>query len=58
MQMHDIVRTPLGMTGTIIGVKYENPENRDTGRVWVRYKDGHEAPLEFHLGTGFLREIG
>jgi hypothetical protein len=40
MQMSDIVRTPLGVTGTVIGVKYENPENKDTGRIWVLYDNG------------------
>ena len=32
---NDIIKTPLGLTGTVIGVKYENPEDRSTGRLWV-----------------------
>mmetsp|Transcript_18659 Transcript_18659/g.52455 ORF Transcript_18659/g.52455 Transcript_18659/m.52455 type:complete len:143 (-) Transcript_18659:486-914(-) len=57
-KMHDIVRTPLGITGTVIGVKYENLENKETGRVWVRYENGHEAPLEPKLGAGFMTQLG
>lgn len=32
---NDIIKTPLGLTGTVIGVKYENPDDKTTGRLWV-----------------------
>lgn len=32
---NDIIKTPLGLTGTVIGVKYENPDDQATGRLWV-----------------------
>uniref|UniRef100_A0A7S2QTP5 Uncharacterized protein n=1 Tax=Chlamydomonas chlamydogama TaxID=225041 RepID=A0A7S2QTP5_9CHLO len=57
-KLHDIVRTPLGITGTVIGVKYENPEQKETGRVWVKYENGHEAPLEPKLGAGYMSALG
>ncbi|GAX74757.1 hypothetical protein CEUSTIGMA_g2204.t1 [Chlamydomonas eustigma] len=57
-RMHDIVRTPLGVAGTIIGVKYENPEQKETGRAWVRYENGNEAPLEPRLGAGLMSALG
>ncbi|KAF5838738.1 hypothetical protein DUNSADRAFT_2282 [Dunaliella salina] len=37
---------------------YENLENKETGRVWVRYENGHEAPLEPKLGAGFMTQLG
>mmetsp|Transcript_4094 Transcript_4094/g.10256 ORF Transcript_4094/g.10256 Transcript_4094/m.10256 type:complete len:147 (-) Transcript_4094:161-601(-) len=57
-KMLDIVRTPLGITGTVIGVKYENPDQKETARVWVKYENGHEAPLEPKLGAGFMSQLG
>mmetsp|Transcript_9054 Transcript_9054/g.15756 ORF Transcript_9054/g.15756 Transcript_9054/m.15756 type:complete len:152 (-) Transcript_9054:554-1009(-) len=57
-KMSDIVRTPLGITGTVLGVKYENPEAKETGRVWVRYENGNEAPLEPKLGAGYMQQLG
>lgn len=32
---NDIIKTPLGLTGTVIGVKYENPDDKATGRLWA-----------------------
>mmetsp|Transcript_31140 Transcript_31140/g.77505 ORF Transcript_31140/g.77505 Transcript_31140/m.77505 type:complete len:150 (-) Transcript_31140:192-641(-) len=43
---NDIIKTPLGLTGTVIGVKYENPDLKETGRLWVLYDGGKEAPIE------------
>ncbi len=39
-------------------IRYENLENKETGRVWVRYENGHEAPLEPKLGAGFMTQLG
>eukprot|EP00877_Chromochloris_zofingiensis_P012143 jgi/Chrzof1/7182/Cz02g13320.t1 len=52
MQALEIVRTPLGLQGTVIGVKYDEPGNKDSGRIWVRYENGHEAPLEPKQAAG------
>lgn len=57
-KMHDIIRTPLGVAGTVVGVKYENPDQKETGRVWVLYDNGHEAPLEPRLGAGYMSALG
>lgn len=57
-KVNDIIRTPLGITGTVIGVKYENPEQKETGRVWVKYENDHEAPLEPKLGAGYMSALG
>lgn len=57
-KLNDIIRTPLGVTGTVIGVKYENPEQKETGRVWVKYDNAHEAPLEPRLGAGYMSALG
>lgn len=54
----DIVRTPLGITGTVIGVKYEDPNQKESGRLWVKYENGHEAPLEPKLGAGYMVALG
>mmetsp|Transcript_31545 Transcript_31545/g.94075 ORF Transcript_31545/g.94075 Transcript_31545/m.94075 type:complete len:135 (-) Transcript_31545:768-1172(-) len=52
VKLNDMVRTPLGVTGTIIGVKYESVSDKSSGRVWVAYSNGTEAPLEPRLGPG------
>ncbi|PNH11681.1 hypothetical protein TSOC_001439 [Tetrabaena socialis] len=57
-KLSDIVRTPLGITAVVIGVKYESTEDKQTGRVWVKYENGHEAPLEPKLGAGFMASLG
>ena len=41
--------TPLGLLGEILGVKYEDPEKKEGGRIWARYDDGREAPMEATL---------
>lgn len=38
--------------------RYENPEQKETGRVWVRYENSHEAPLEPRLGAGYMSALG
>mmetsp|Transcript_11858 Transcript_11858/g.22591 ORF Transcript_11858/g.22591 Transcript_11858/m.22591 type:complete len:172 (+) Transcript_11858:330-845(+) len=55
-KMHDIVCTPIGLKGTIIGVKYDppGPENRDSAQVWVEYPGGKQSPLEPKLQSGFI----
>lgn len=57
-RVHDIVRTPVGLTGTVIGVKYDDPERKETGRLWVEYPGGKQAPLEPRLGAGFIGTLG
>lgn len=57
-RVNDIVRTPVGLTGTVIGVKYDDPENKQTGRLWVEYTGGRQAPLEPRLGAGFIGTLG
>lgn len=59
-KVRDIVQTPLGLSGTVIGVKYEggNPENRDSARLWVEYPGGRQAPLEPRPSQGFIGSLG
>jgi len=56
--VNDIVRTPVGLTGTVIGVKYDDPNNKETGRLWVEYFGGKRSPLEPRLGAGFIGTLG
>eukprot|EP00955_Chlamydomonas_euryale_P081092 363521-Chlamydomonas_euryale.AAC.7 len=37
---------------------YDSAEQKETGRVWVRYPNGHEAPLEPRLGAGLMSALG
>ncbi|KAI8472056.1 MAG: hypothetical protein J3K34DRAFT_392560 [Monoraphidium minutum] len=57
-QPNELVRTPLGLSGTVLGVRYEDPSQKDTGRVWVRYESGAEAPLEPKQAAGSLTALG
>ncbi len=38
--------------------RYENQEQKETGRVWVKYENNHEAPLEPRLGAGHMSALG
>jgi hypothetical protein len=38
--------------------RYENPDQKETGRVWVKYENNHEAPLEPKLGAGYMSALG
>lgn len=38
--------------------RFEEPENKESGRVWVRYSNSHEAPLEPKLGAGYMAQLG
>jgi hypothetical protein len=55
-QLRDIVCTPIGLKGTVIGVKYDppGPENKDSAQIWVEYPDGKRCPLEPKLHSGFI----
>lgn len=48
VRVNEIVRTPLGVTGTVLGVKYSDADAKLDGRIWLRYKTGQECPLELH----------
>lgn len=58
LSMRDIVTTPLGLQGTVIGVKYEDAEVQGTGRVWVEYTGGRQSPLEPRLSQGSIQSHG
>jgi hypothetical protein len=55
-KLRDIVCTPIGLKGTVIGVKYDppGPENKDSAQIWVEYADGKRCPLEPKLHSGFI----
>ena len=38
--------------------RYESSDDKSTGRVWVKYENGHEAPLEPKLNAGFMSALG
>eukprot|EP00775_Hariotina_reticulata_P005853 gene5853-6094_t len=46
LKMSEIVCTPLGLQVTVLGIRYDDPANKAGGQVWVKYENGHEAPLE------------
>jgi len=99
--MNELVRTPLGLSATVLGVRcvqrlncisfntrspacqrrhaslgsaktltttkphderpftrYEEPSQKESGRIWVRYDNGHEAPLEPKQAAGSLNLLG
>ncbi|KAL3139441.1 hypothetical protein ABBQ38_003771 [Trebouxia sp. C0009 RCD-2024] len=58
LKLKDIVRTPLGVTGTVIGVKLVEASQPETARLWVAYSSGLEAPLEPQLSAGQLSDLG
>ena len=53
---NDIVTTPLGIR-TVLGVKYAGSvEDRENARVWVRYPNGREAPIENPGNTSLVTD--
>ncbi|XP_073386690.1 uncharacterized protein [Physcomitrium patens] len=52
----DLIKTPLGLVGTILGVKYETKEQGKpgSGTMWVRYPNMFISPLVKNL-TGYKR---
>ncbi|BFI29416.1 hypothetical protein AXG93_3960s1230 [Marchantia polymorpha subsp. ruderalis] len=50
----DLILTPLGLIGTILGVKYAKKGDKDSGVLWVEWKEGFRSPLEKDL-TGYKR---
>lgn len=45
-------------TSSVLSPRYENPDSKETARVWVKYENGHEAPLEPKLGAGYMSQLG
>lgn len=39
-------------------LRFEEPENKESGRIWVKYANGHEAPLEPKLAAGYMSQLG
>lgn len=53
---NDIIKTPLGLTGTVIGVKYEQPEQKVGGKLWVGTM--RLAPRRSFAGSVVVRRRG
>ncbi|KAL3702244.1 hypothetical protein R1sor_020266 [Riccia sorocarpa] len=53
-QAKDMILTPLGLTATVLGVKYAKKDDKDSGVLWVEYKEGFRSPLEKDL-TGYKK---
>lgn len=45
LRAKDVVRTPLGLSAQVLGVKWEDV-HKTSGRLWVEYSNGLRAPLE------------
>ncbi|GBF91142.1 hypothetical protein Rsub_04811 [Raphidocelis subcapitata] len=57
-QVNELVRTPLGLSASVLGIRFEQPGDKDSARLWVRYSSGHEAPLEPKQAAGALNSLG
>jgi hypothetical protein len=58
LSANEIVKTPLGVKGTVLGVKYGTTEQAATmngGKLWVVYETGLEAPVEWEPAHGYGR---
>ena len=55
---NDIITTPIGLRGTVLGVKYDKAAEREGGVMWVKYDGtGREAPIENPTTTdGYSRD--
>jgi hypothetical protein len=58
LSANEIVKTPLGVKGTVLGVKYATTEQAaamNGGKLWVAYDTGLEAPVEWEPAHGYGR---
>eukprot|EP00892_Ulva_mutabilis_P009629 jgi/Ulvmu1/7038/UM033_0097.1 len=58
LAVNEIIKTPLGVTGTVCGVKYATAEQAATfsaGKVWVKYENGLEAPVDYEPAHGYTK---
>ncbi|EFJ10253.1 hypothetical protein SELMODRAFT_427350 [Selaginella moellendorffii] len=49
VRANELITTALGIQATVLGVKYKVKGDKDSGRLWVRYKCGYQCPLETQL---------
>lgn len=58
LKVDEIVKTPLGMHGTVIGVKYSSAEQAEAlsgGKLWIKYVNGLESPIEYEESHGYAK---
>lgn len=58
LKVDEIVKTPLGLHGTVIGVKYSSAEQADSmsgGKLWIKYINGLESPIEYEESHGYSK---
>jgi hypothetical protein len=58
LALDEIVKTPLGLFGTVIGVKYVSAEQAESfsgGKLWIRYTNGLESPVEYEETHGYTK---
>lgn len=58
LQVDEIVKTPLGLHGTVIGVKYASAEQVESvsgGKLWIKYINGLESPIEYEETHGYSK---
>lgn len=46
VRQRDIVRTPLGMEGEVLGTKTPDKDDPSTWRLWLGYPNGFKAPID------------
>ncbi|KAL2649827.1 hypothetical protein R1flu_017955 [Riccia fluitans] len=54
LKAKDLIMTPLGLIATVLGVKYAKKDDKESGVLWVEYKEGFRSPLEKDF-TGYKR---
>jgi hypothetical protein len=58
LEVNEIVKTPLGLHGTVIGVKYSSSEQAESlagGKIWIKYMNGLESPIEYEPAHGYSK---
>lgn len=53
-----VCRMSRNLPGHTRMCRYESADDKQTGRIWVKYENGHEAPLEPKLNAGFMSSLG
>jgi len=56
-KLHDLIHTPVGLTGTVVGAMYKTPGDASTARLFVMYRDSQFQLNGQHVGSSGRRDL-
>ena len=56
-KLHDLIHTPVGLMGTVVGAMYKVPGDVSTARLFVMYRDSQFQLAGQHVGSSGRRDL-